>query len=87
MEITIATIGRLIKNFDMGLPSLRFHGKWLGVYLYARADLLNTLGDHALAGLQSVRDNPLVADTIADVDRADVHFVLAIHHRDLIAAL
>src|SRR5271166_2173444 len=87
IEITMATIGRLIKNFDIESPRLGFQGKRLGVHLHARAHLLHTLSDHAVAGLQSVRNNPPVAHAVADFHRPDVHFVIAIHCRDLIAAL
>src|SRR6266852_6945660 len=87
MEITIATIGRLMKNFDMGLPSLRFHGKRLGLHLHAWTHLLYALGNHAFACFQSCRNNPLVADTVGDLNCPDVHFVLVVHDRDLIAAL
>src|SRR6266849_8685048 len=86
-EITMATMGRLMKNLDIGLPSLRFRGKWLGVYLHARTYLLHALGNHAFASLQSVLDNPLGADPVADLNRTDAHLVLVIHCRDLIAAL
>src|SRR5208282_4861312 len=87
MEITMATMGRLIKNFDMGLPSRGFHGKRLGVHLHARTHLLHALGDHPFPWLKSVRNNPLIAKTVADFDRADAHFVLVVHRRDLVAAL
>src|SRR5271169_3536147 len=87
IEITMATMGRLIKNFDMGLPSRSFHGKWLGVHLHAGTYLLHTLGDHPFARLESLRNNPLVADAVADCDRPDAHFVLFVHRCDLIAAL
>jgi hypothetical protein len=68
IEITMATMGRLIKNFDIGLPSVGFRRKWLGVHLHARAHLLHALGHHPLPWFQSVRNNPLVADTVADFD-------------------
>src|ERR1700682_3126417 len=87
IEITMATMGRLIKNFDMGLPSLTFHGKWLGVHQHAWTDLLHALDNHAFASLQSVHNNPLGADTVADFDRSDAHFILVVQGRDLIAAL
>src|ERR1700722_495002 len=87
MEITIATMGRLMKNFDMGLPSLSFHGKWLGLHLHARTHLLYALGNHAFACFQSFRNNPLVADTVGNLNCPNGHFVLVVHHRDLIAAL
>src|SRR5271167_2155288 len=87
IEITMATMGRLIKNFDIGLPSRWFHGKWPGVHLHARTHLLHPLGDHPFARLESFRNNPLVADAVADLDRPDAHFVLFVHCCDLIAAL
>src|SRR5216684_7819601 len=87
IEITMATMGRLMKNFDIGLPSLRLCGKWLGVHLHARTHLLHSLDDHAFALLQPFRNNPLRADTVADFDRTNAHFVLAVHNRHLIAAL
>src|ERR1700730_2267438 len=87
MEITMATMGRLMKNFDIGLPSLRLCRKRLGVDLHARAHLLHTLDDDTVAAPQPVRNNPLGADPVADFDRSDADFILVIHHRDLIAAL
>src|SRR5580704_6264764 len=75
MEITMATMGLLMKNFDTGLPSLRFGDKWLGVHLHARTHLLHPLDDHTLAALQPFLNNPLRADTVADFDGADAHFV------------
>src|SRR6267378_2304617 len=87
MEMTMATMGRLIKNFDMVLPSLTFDGKRLGVHLHAWTYLLYALGNHAFASFQSVQDNPLGADPVAHLNRPDAHFVLVVQCRDLIAAL
>jgi hypothetical protein len=87
MEITMATMGRLIKNFDMGLPSLSYRGKWLGVHLHAGTHFLYALSNNAFTSLQSVRNNPLVANAVPDGDCSNAHFVLAIHHCHLIAAL
>src|SRR6266436_104431 len=87
MEMTMATMGRLIKNFDIGLPSLTFHGKRLGIHLHAWTYLLHALRNHAFAPLQSVHDNPLGADSVAHLNRSDAHLVLVVHCRDLIAAL
>src|SRR4029077_5476597 len=78
MEITMATMGRLIKNFDMGLLSLRFRGKRLGVYLHARAHFLHSLGNHAFARLQSIYDDPLSADPIAHLNCSDAHLVFMV---------
>src|SRR5437899_2713836 len=77
MEITMATMGRLIKNFDIGLPCLAFRCKRLGVHLHARTNLLHAFGNNSLASLQSVSDNPIGAHTVADRNRADGYFVLA----------
>ena len=87
IEITMATMGRLMKNFDMRSPSLGFRRKGLGVHLHAGAHLLHALDHHALSWFQSVGNDPLAADTVADLDGPDAHFVLVIHLRDLIAAL
>src|SRR5882724_4021064 len=87
MEITMATIGRLMKNFDIGLPSLAFSRKRLGVHWHARTYFLYALGHHAFAWLQPFRNHPLVADTIPDLHCPNVHFVLIVHDRDLIPAL
>src|SRR5271154_3183234 len=87
IEITMATIGRLIKNFDMELPSWSCQREWLGIPLHSRTHFLNALGHYALACLQSVGNHPLGAHTIADTDGPNAHFVRAVHHRHLIAAL
>src|SRR5208283_1990935 len=87
MEITMATMGRLIKNFDMGLPSFGVRDKRLGVDRHARTHLLYALGNHALAALQSFGNNPAVADAVTDFHRSYAHLVLAVHHRYLITAL
>src|SRR5260370_26012182 len=87
MDITMATIGLLMKNFDIGLPSLRFGDKRLGVHLHARTHLQHPLDNHTFAALQPFLNNPLRADAVADFDRADAHFVLVVHRRDLKAAL
>src|SRR5271170_1071925 len=87
IEITMATMGRLIKNFDMGLPPRSFHSKWLGVHLHTRAHFLHTFGNHPLARLHTVRNNPLRANPVADFHGSNAHFVLVIHRRNLIPAL
>src|ERR1700693_2706794 len=90
IEITIATIGRLMKNLDMLLPSLRRRAVWhvrLRVYLHAGTDLLYSFGHHAISWLQSIRNNPLGADPVADLDCPYADLVLAIHNRYLIRAL
>src|SRR5271165_7159694 len=86
MEITMATMGRLMKNFDMELLILWLSAEGLGVHLHARTDLLNSFGNHAFAGLEPFVNNPIGADALADLDRADADFVLVVNHGDLIAA-
>ena len=45
IEITIATIGRLMKNFDMTSPARRFRGEWFRIDPDAGAHLLHSFGD------------------------------------------
>ena len=49
IEITMATMGRLMKNFDIGLSPLSFHGKRLWIHLHALAHFLHAFGNHAFA--------------------------------------
>src|SRR4051812_29819801 len=87
MAMTIATMGRLMKNRYM--PSLlRLLGcKRLGVDRQALLGLLRSLDDHALAGLKPFFDNPIGADALPHLDRPNVDFVLAVHNRQLVTAL
>src|SRR5580704_889582 len=87
MEITMATMGRLMKNFDIGLLPLCLCGKSLGIYLHSPAYLLHSLGDHAIAALQSIGYNPVRVHAIAHGNRADAHLVVATHNCHLITAL
>ena len=84
MAITIATIGRLMKNLDM---ARYFDCERLRIHLHSLANLLHAFGDHALARLEALADDPLRADAVAHLDESNVHFVVAIHDRNLIAAL
>src|SRR5690348_5580974 len=80
MEITIATIGRLMKNFDMGLLFLR-------IDLKAWARFYQSIRNHALAGLQAFADHPQRANPVADFNVFDRDFVVIVHDCDLIVAL
>ena len=95
MEITIATMGRLMKNFDMacfvsGLEAgcedassdIICSGDRCAV-----ADLLQPLNHHSLSGLQAAFNNELVAAALSDLDRLDMNLIVRINHRHLIAAL
>src|SRR5580704_3542846 len=90
IEITMATMGRLMKNLDMLLASLRRRAVWhvrLRVYLRAGTDLLDSFGHHALSWLQSIGNDPLGAHAVAHLDCPYADLVLAIHNRHLIRAL
>src|SRR5712692_11139357 len=87
MEITMATMGRLMKNFDMGLPILCLRAKRLGVYSRARAYFLNAFGDDSFAGIQPFGNNPLGANAITDRDRSNAHFVVGSYNGNLVTAL
>jgi hypothetical protein len=52
MEMTMATIGRLMKNFDMASPARRFSNKRPGIYFGAGAHLLHALRHQAFACLR-----------------------------------
>jgi hypothetical protein len=87
MEITMATMGRLMKNFDIGLPPLAVRGERLRIHLHARTYLLHAFGNRTFALLQSVSDNPIGADTVADRDRPNAHSIVAAYNGDLVPAL
>src|SRR5258708_7898451 len=87
--MTMATMGRLMKNFDISLspclipsPAVR-----LWVHCLARNCLLYALDDHALAGLQAFPDHPHRADSITDLDRLNADLVRAVQNGHLIIAL
>src|SRR5215472_15901713 len=60
---------------------------WLGVHGHPRTHLLDALSDHTFTWFQAFRNHPLAAWCVADFDRTNAHFVLAIHNRHLIIAL
>src|SRR5712692_9460959 len=90
MAITIATMGRLMKNFDIELPFLRFGSrgrKGLRVYLRPWLNFLHALSDNAFTRLQPFIDNPHGTRAVTDLDGSNAYLVLAVHDRHLIAAL
>src|SRR5271169_1287893 len=87
IAITIATMGRLMKNFDMGLPILCLRDKGLGVHMRALAYFLNAFGDDSIAWIQPFRNDPLGADAVADRDGSNANFVVAPHNGNLVTAL
>src|ERR1700758_4181563 len=87
MEITIATIGRLIKNFDMELPVLGSRTKWLGVHSRAGAHFLSAFCDDPFSGMQPTGNNPLPANRVPHRNGSNGHFVVTIDDRNLVAPL
>src|SRR5580658_5111536 len=71
IAMTMATMGRRIKNLDTGLPPRRrtAGGRSRGsggaqrnhrrAHRSAIAQLLQIVGDHAVAGLETTRDHPV----------------------------
>src|SRR5262249_35643699 len=87
IEITIATIGRWMKNFDMTSPARCLSHKRLGIYSRTGAHLLDSLCHHVFAWLQPVRDDPLVANNLTDSDGTNAHLVVSVHDGDLVRTL
>src|SRR5215510_2470535 len=85
-EITIATIGRLMKNFDTLASHLR------RLSLDDRDDrafshFQQAFDDDAFTSLDTGRDDPEVADAVADDDRTDRDLAVVANDCDLMTAL
>src|SRR6202040_2917120 len=90
IEITMATIGRLMKNFDMVLLGSRlchFGSVQLRFHLHASPHLLRSFGYDAVAWLQSFRNDPLAAEPVSRFNRLNRDSVFVIHDGDLVATL
>src|SRR5579863_86100 len=93
IEITMATMGRLMKNFDMGDPSLSIRRclvlgpEWLGIHVHAGAHPLDSFNHDSVSRIQPVRDDPSVINPVAHSDRSNVHLVVSSNHSNLVAAL
>src|SRR6516164_5796396 len=83
MAITIATIGRLIKNFDIGLPL----AEGLGIDLHARPDLLDSLDDDALARFNAFANDPIVGERFTKGHGSNAHLVISTDNGQLARAL
>src|SRR5215471_5718858 len=77
MAITIATIGRLMKNLD-----IRFR-----TYPRSLTDLLHPFNDDALAWRKSLVDDPIRADRFSKLHGSDFHGVVFVDDGDLARAL
>src|SRR5579862_5896528 len=80
MEITIATMGRLMKNFDIGLFSFGFRVEWLGVHDRACSHFLYAFSHDLFPAIQPVGYDPLRANTVANCDRSNADFVVGVDH-------
>src|SRR5579864_4399198 len=87
IEITIATIGRLMKNFDMTLPADGFRGEWFRIDADPGADFLDTLGDNPLTWMESTGNHPAPIHLRPDCHRPDVDLIVGVHDGNLVAAL
>src|SRR4030095_3050881 len=85
-EITMATIGRLMKNLDTSASNLR---RLAGDDLNDRAlaNFQQPLDNHAFARFQTLGHDPQVPDAVADRHGTDRHLVIAAHDRHLITPL
>src|SRR5580692_257017 len=93
MEITMATMGRLMKNFDMGYLSLSirwclvFRHERFRVHVRACAHSLNPFHYDPVPRIESAGDNPSVIDAISHSDGSNVDFIAGVDDGDLISAL
>src|SRR5262245_12714273 len=85
-EITIATIGRLMKKRDMSASSL---GRLAGGDVDERAVpyLQEALDNHPFTGFQAFGDDPEVPDAVAGRNGTDRHLVVPADNGHLVTAL
>src|ERR1700722_9864561 len=83
IAMTIATMGRLIKNLDI---SVALHER-LRAHLRAGPDVLGALGNDALPRFQSLTHHPHRSHLVVDLHLLDAHRVLVVKDGDLIATL
>src|SRR5262249_28057813 len=85
-EMTIATMGRLMKNRDTSASGVRGRtGR--NVDHGAVSGFQDALDDHTFACFEAVGHDPGIADAVADRHRADRHLVSLAHDGDLVAPL
>src|SRR6516164_4434551 len=75
MAMTMATIGRLIKNLDIGSPAFS-RSDQSGFHYNAVPGFLHALNDDPLARLQTFLDNPHLSRLLSDLHRPDADFVV-----------
>src|ERR1700676_2820094 len=86
IEITMATMGRLMKNFDI-LSALRYRISELGVDRHTLPHLLDAFRAHAFSGIEPVVDNPHRAHSVGDFHSTNGDLVVLADHCNLIGSL
>src|ERR1700692_942289 len=82
IAMTMATVGRRMKNLDIASTPFPRHREWLGLHDRAigRATAFH---DDARAGLQPLLNNPPAADAVADLHRFRTDSVVRADHPEL----
>src|SRR5882724_5148193 len=80
--MTMATMGRRTKNFDIGLVSFRGRREWFGIH-HRAIGRTSAFNDDTRAGLQPLVDDPAAVDAVADLHRLRAHFVVRPDHAQL----
>src|SRR5260370_16992803 len=86
IEMTMATIGRLMKNLAMALARPPGLGQ-RGLDLLAGFHPVDSLDDDPLARRQPLPDDPEGADSLAELNLSHLHRILVPNHPHLIDAL
>src|SRR5262245_37293147 len=77
MAITIATMGRLMKNFDI----------WFRTHLHSLTNSLDTFYNHPFARLDTLVDDPFRTDCLGNLHRPDLHGIAIVDDGKLLRAL
>ena len=99
----MATIGRLMKNFAIGLKTeLRNEDQtsvtsskfffllvleWFGIDGHPRFDFLQPFDHDALPGLESLINDPQTSGPLTNLDWTNIHLVVRTDNRHLVTAL
>src|SRR5215475_1095240 len=87
MAMTIATIGRLMKNFAMESVGLAARGVRFRGYDHAITHCLRSLGHDLIARLQTVINDPHAPLSFSHLNRADGDRIARLKDRQLVASL
>src|SRR5262249_45484739 len=87
IEITMATMGRLMKNLDMPSPPLGVPSERFSSHQNAVTDFLYPFGDDGFAEIKSFGDDPILVNAVADFYGPNADLVFGIYDSDLIGSL